>query len=161
MSNDSAHKSNWEIAEVVFGIPFLLSIALQFLVPLPFPQKVPAQALIPVGIALIILGVYLIVLGRREFSRFNQPTDPGRPTSRLIKTGVFSISRNPLYLGCVFVLSGVSLTTNVLWVAIMLLPSIIICHYVLILPEEQYLTDKFGEEYREYLNAVPRWFGRK
>jgi protein-S-isoprenylcysteine O-methyltransferase Ste14 len=161
MSNDSAHKSNWEIAEVVFGIPFLLSIALHFLIPLPFPQEVPGQVLIPVGIALIILGVSIILLGRRAFSHFNQPTDPGRPTSRVIKTGVFSISRNPLYLGCVFVLSGVSLTTNVLWVAITLLPAIIICHYVLILPEEQYLADKFCDEYKEYFNAVHRWLGRK
>jgi protein-S-isoprenylcysteine O-methyltransferase Ste14 len=43
----------------------------------------------------------------------------------------------------------------------MLVVSIIICHYVLILPEEQYLARKFGDEYEEYIASVRRWLGRK
>jgi protein-S-isoprenylcysteine O-methyltransferase Ste14 len=43
----------------------------------------------------------------------------------------------------------------------MLVLSIIICHYVLILPEEQYLAAKFGEDYKKYTASVHRWFGRK
>jgi protein-S-isoprenylcysteine O-methyltransferase Ste14 len=43
----------------------------------------------------------------------------------------------------------------------MLLLSIIICLYVLIIPEEQYLAEKFGEEYKEYTASVHRWLGRK
>lgn len=161
MNNDAAHKSNWEIAEVVFGIPFLLGIGLQFLVPFSFPQEFPKQILVLTGIILIIAGVSVIVSARREFSRFGQPTDPGHPTSKIIKTGVFLISRNPLYLGCVMVLLGISLTANIFWILIFLLISIIFCHYVLILPEEKYLADKFGQEYKEYLASVGRWFGRK
>jgi protein-S-isoprenylcysteine O-methyltransferase Ste14 len=99
MSIDSAHKSQWEIAEVVFGIPFLVSVALQYAVPFSLPQGILRQALIPMGIALIIIGIGLIVLARREFAHFGQPTDPGHPTNKIVKTGVFSISRNPLYLG--------------------------------------------------------------
>ncbi len=161
MSLDSAHKSRWAIAEVVFGIPFLLSIAIQFVVPFSFPQGILRQALIPVGIVLIIIGIAFIVLGRREFARFGQPTDPGHPTNKVIKTGVFSLSRNPLYLGCVFIFLGIALMLNILWVFVMLLLSIIICLYVLIIPEEQYLAVKFGKEYKEYTASVDRWLGRK
>jgi len=39
-----------------------------------------------------------IVLARRELAHHGQPTDPGLPTSKLVTTGVFSVSRNPLYL---------------------------------------------------------------
>jgi protein-S-isoprenylcysteine O-methyltransferase Ste14 len=74
---------------------------------------------------------------------------------------VFSISRNPLYLGGVLVLLGIALALNLLWAIVMLLLSIIICHYILIIPEEQYLAAKFGGEYKEYIASVHRWLGRK
>jgi protein-S-isoprenylcysteine O-methyltransferase Ste14 len=161
MSGDSAHKHNWEIAEVVFGIPFLIGIAIHFVVPFSVPQGIFRQALIPGGIVLIITGIGFIILARREFAYFRQPTDPGHPTSKIINTGVFAISRNPLYVGSVFVFSGLALALNILWAGIMLLLSIIICIYVLIIPEEQYLAAKFGEEYKEYTASVHRWLGRK
>jgi protein-S-isoprenylcysteine O-methyltransferase Ste14 len=158
---DSAHKSNWEIAEVVFGIPFLIGIALHFIAPLSLSQGILRQVLIPLGILLIITGIGIVILARREFARYGQPTDPGHPTSKIVKTGVFSISRNPLYLGSVIVLLGIALTLNMLWVLVTLLVSIVLCHYILIIPEEQYLASKFGNEYEEYVAAVHRWLGRR
>jgi protein-S-isoprenylcysteine O-methyltransferase Ste14 len=160
-NDDSAHKSRWEIAEVVFGVPFLISITLQFVVPFSFPEGILKQGIIPIGIVLIITGIGLIVLARREFTRYGQPTDPGYPTSKVVKTGIFAISRNPLYLGCVSLFLGIALALDNLWTFIMLLLSIMICHYVLIAPEEQYLAAKFGEEYKEYFASVHRWIGRK
>jgi len=160
MNADSAHKHCWEIAEVVFGVPFLMSIAIQFIVPFSLPQGILRQALIPAGIVLIIIGIGLVILARREFAYSRQPTDPGYPTSKVVKTGVFSISRNPLYLGSVILFFGIALTMNILWILVALLASIIVCHYVLIIPEEKYLAGKFGEEYKEYTTTVQRWLGR-
>jgi protein-S-isoprenylcysteine O-methyltransferase Ste14 len=160
MGIDSAHKSNWEIAEVVFGIPFLVSIVFHFIVPLSLPKGIFQKALIPAGIALVLIGVGMIILARREFTRYGQPTDPGHPTKQLIKTGVFAISRNPLYLASIFVLLGIALALNILWALVALVVSNIICHYVLIIPEEKYLLAKFDDEYRDYTATVHRWLGR-
>src|SRR5574341_1795619 len=115
MNVDSAHKSSWEIAEVVFGIPFLVSIALHFIVPISLSQGIFRQIIISVGVVLIIIGIALVVVARREFAHFRQPTDPGHPTTQVVKTGVFAISRNPLYLGSVLVLLGIALALNMLW----------------------------------------------
>ncbi len=161
MTNDAAHKRWWQIFEVVFGIPFLAALVLPLAIPVSFTRGFLMFALIPAGIILIIAGVILVVLARQEFSRYNQPTDPGLPTTRIISTGVFSISRNPLYLGGVFFLAGISLTFNLPWVLIFLVPSLVACHYVLIAPEEKYLSTRFGEEYRVYAATVHRWLGRK
>ena len=161
MNVDSAHKSNWEIAEVVFGVPFLVSIALHFAVPFSLPQGTLRQVLIAFGIVLIIIGISLITLARRELAHFRQPTDPGHPTSKVVQTGVFSISRNPLYLASVIVFLGIALTLNMLWALVTLLASIILCYYVLIIPEEKYLAARFGKEYEEYVASVHRWLGRK
>ena len=161
MPNDAAHKSWWQIFEVVFGIPFLVAIALQLVAPIPLPGGSLTPARIPAGAILIVVGISLAVLARREFSRYGQPTDPGLPTSKIVSTGVFSISRNPLYLGGVLILAGISLAFNLPWLLILLIPSMVVCHYILIAPEERYLATKFGEQYRMYTETVHRWIGRK
>jgi protein-S-isoprenylcysteine O-methyltransferase Ste14 len=160
MSKDVAHKRWWQTFEMVFGIPFLAAITLQLAVPLSFPRTFLTPASIPMGTALIILGVVLIVLARRAFAQHGQPTDPGLPTSKLVTTGVFSVSRNPLYLGGVCTLVGIALAVNLPWVFVLLLPALVVCHYMLITPEERYLAAKFGEEYRRYAASVHRWIGR-
>jgi protein-S-isoprenylcysteine O-methyltransferase Ste14 len=159
-SLDSAHKSSWEIAEVVFGIPFMASIVLHFIVPLSLPPGIFRQALVVVGIVLIMIGFGLVVITRRELARYGQPTDPGHPTSQVVKTSAFAITRNPLYLASIIILLGISLAFNILWALVPLVVSTIICHYVLIVPEENYLMAKFGEEYRDYMATVHRWLGR-
>ncbi|HMB24986.1 MAG: methyltransferase family protein [Chloroflexota bacterium] len=161
MTNDVAHKSWWQIFEVIFGIPFLVALVLQWSTPISFPRGVFTPALILLGVCLVIVGIVLVVLARREFARYGQPTDPGLPTSGIITTGVFSISRNPLYLGGICFLAGISVAFNLPWVLVLLLPSILVCQYILIAPEERYLTAKFGEKYRMYTATVHRWLGCK
>ena len=161
MNNDSAHKSRWEISEVVFGIPFLIGLVLQWLIPFSVPEGIVRQALIPVGIVLVIAGVGFIILARREFAQHRQSMEPGHPISKIVDTGVFSISRNPLYLGIICTLSGGALALNILWVLVLLVPSIFLCQYILIAPEERYLKNKFSEEYVSYTNSVRRWLGRR
>ncbi|MDD5467193.1 MAG: isoprenylcysteine carboxylmethyltransferase family protein [Anaerolineales bacterium] len=160
MSKDVAHKSWWQIFEVVFGISFLVAIVLQLSVPLALPRGLLTPVIILGGAALIIVGAVLVVLARREFAQQGQPTDPGLPTSKIVTTGVFSVSRNPLYLGGVCILVGIALALNLPWVLVLLLPALVACHYVLIAPEEKYLAAKFGEEYRRYAASVHRWIGR-
>lgn len=163
MSNDVAHKSWWQIFEVIFGIPLLVALALQLVLPVSFPHDTftPAFILGLAGALFIILGTVLVILARREFAKYGQPTDPGRPTSEVISTGIFSISRNPLYLGGGIFLAGISLAFDLPWVLVLLLPSMVACHYILIAPEERYLAAKFGEKYHLYTATVRRWFGRK
>jgi protein-S-isoprenylcysteine O-methyltransferase Ste14 len=160
MSTDVAHNSRWQTFEVVFGIPLLAAIALQLAVPLSLPRGILTPATILGGVVLIIVGVALVVLARREFARNRQPTDPGFPTTKVVDTGVFSVSRNPLYLGGVCTLVGIALALNLPWMLALLLPAIVACHYVLIAPEERYLAVKFGAEYAGYAASVHRWLGR-
>lgn len=160
MSTDVAHKRWWQIFEVVFGIPCLVAIALHLAVPLSFPHGLLTPVMIVGGAALMLMGVGLVILARREFAQQGQPTDPGLPTNKLVTTGVFSISRNPLYLGGVDILVGIALAINLPWVLVLLLPAVVTCHYVLIAPEERYLAAKFGDEYRTYAASVHRWIGR-
>lgn len=161
MTNDVAHKSWWQIFEVIFGIPFAIAIIAQRAISFSFPRGNITPVFVIGGVLLILAGTVFVVLARREFATHGQPTDPGQSTGEIITTGVFSISRNPLYLGGVILLAGISLAFNLPWALILLLPSIIACHFILIAPEEKYLAAKFGEKYQLYTTTVHRWFGRK
>lgn len=157
MNPDSAHKSRWAIAEVVFGVPFLLGAALNLLAP----GGGLRLALRAAGVVLFLAGVGLVSAARRELAALRQPTDPGHPTSRIVTTGVFAYSRNPLYLACVLLYVGMALALNLPWALALLPIALIACHSVLIVPEEKYLAAKFGAEYQQYTAAVRRWLGRK
>jgi protein-S-isoprenylcysteine O-methyltransferase Ste14 len=160
MSTDAAHKRWWQVFEVIFGVPFLVGIGLQFAAPGARPHGLFAFVIVLGGVILVVLGLTFIVLARRELARHGQPTDPGLPTSKLVTTGVFSVSRNPLYLGGVCLLAGIALVLNLPWSLLFLLPATVGCHYLLIAPEERYLAAKFDREYAQYAASVCRWLGR-
>lgn len=157
---DAAHERWWQTFEVVFGFPLGIAAVLQILVPLsiPFGGMRPVAAV--AGAAFTLVGLAFVVLARAKFARLGQPSDPGRPTSRLVTTGVFAISRNPLYLGGVLVLAGFGLAFNLAWVLLALVPGVAGCYLVLILPEERYLAAKFPHDYPAYAKKVCRWLGR-
>lgn len=157
---DAAHRRWWQIFEVVFGVPFLVALGLQYVLPYSLPFGGFAAAALVLGVAFITVGTSFVVLARRELARHKQPTDPGQPTSEIITTGVFSFSRNPLYLGGICIVVGIALAFNLTWVLVLLLPTLIGCHYMLVVPEERYLAAKFGKEYRRYAASVYRWIGR-
>ncbi len=161
MPPDAAHQNNWETSEVVFGIPLLISIVLGIIWPMAIVHGLLRWLLLAVGVAILFIGIGLVIATRREFARHGQPTDPGRPTSRIVTSGIFSISRNPLYLGVVIFIAGLALVLNSWWIIVWLVIEIVLCHVILIFPEERYLAAKFGEEYQSYRRAVHRWVGRK
>lgn len=156
----AAHQSYWRTADAVFGIPLLAALLLQWLVPLsiPWPELRPARII--AGALCMAAGIVLIVQARRALSRRGQPADPGQPTSAVVTTGVFAISRNPLYLGAAGFLVGLGLAADWPWVLALLIPSLAACRYLLIGPEERYLSARFGAEYHEYVATVRRWIGR-
>ena len=70
----------------------------------------------------------------------------------------YRFTRNPMYLGLVFVTAGLALLANALWPLILLPVVIVILRRAVIDREERYLTAKFGEEYLQYKARVRRWF---
>lgn len=161
MEHNAAHQKSWQIFEVVVGVPFLAAIGLQLVWPIAFPFQGLKLMFILLGVVLIMTGFVLVTLARREFAHHAQPTDPGFSTTKVITTGVFSFSQNPLYLGGILFLLGIDMAFRISWGVILLIPALAACHFFLVVPEEKYLAAKFGDEYLRYSASVHRWFGRK
>jgi protein-S-isoprenylcysteine O-methyltransferase Ste14 len=76
--------------------------------------------------------------------------------SRVLTTsGPYAYTRNPLYLGNFILGFGVSVIANNPWLNIYYIASFYVLYMGTIREEQNVLTDKFGEAYRDYLDRVP------
>jgi protein-S-isoprenylcysteine O-methyltransferase Ste14 len=76
----------------------------------------------------------------------------------LIRNGLYASTRNPLYLGNWLIVSGLVLIANSLFWYLLVLPAFTLAYVAIVLAEEDFLTRKFGDEYRAYAAAVNRFF---
>lgn len=139
-------------------VAVLLGVAADYLVPLRIPAVPPMALRLSIGVAIVvgsmlILGLWAVLLVRRS----GQSENPWKPTTRIVESGPFRFSRNPMYLQMVLVCLGLSV---MLWNAYLFLLAFG-CAWVLqrfvIRPEEAYLEGKFGDAYRQYKRRVRRW----
>jgi protein-S-isoprenylcysteine O-methyltransferase Ste14 len=70
-------------------------------------------------------------------------------------TGMYSVIRNPLYLGNFFMMLGVNMFVRVWWVCVIYALAFWLYYERIIMAEEAFLKDKFGEEYENYLRRTP------
>jgi len=116
---------------------------------------------IPFAIVLLTGGTFLLLWCVREFYVRGRGTlAPWAPPQRLVTTGPYRFSRNPMYLGVITILLGWS----ALWASPVLVAyaGAVLCafHLRVILSEEPWALHQFGAEWRAYAARVPRWMMR-
>jgi protein-S-isoprenylcysteine O-methyltransferase Ste14 len=120
-------------------------------------EFLPENLAVVSGIALLIAGLTIIVAAIFQMRRAKTNVEPWKPTTAILDTGLYAVSRNPIYLAMFFVYLGVSFLFNSIWFLPILPVVLLAVHYGVILREEKYLTRKFGDEYLNYKNRVRRW----
>jgi protein-S-isoprenylcysteine O-methyltransferase Ste14 len=132
----------------------LAGLALDALTPLRLHWP---SLLVPAGMALVAAALLLFALALREFRRAGTSVKPYEPTTALIRSGPFRVSRNPIYLSLSFFQLGIGLWTLNGWVVALLVPVLAVMIPGVIMREERYLERRFGDEYRRYKASVGRW----
>lgn len=100
------------------------------------------------GIRIITIGLAYIIRGgskRRIYAK------------DLVTSGMFAHCRNPLYIGNILVLLGLGFIANSLLFLLAVVPLFLFAYQAIVLSEENYLLQKFGDQYREYMRDVNRW----
>ena len=111
------------------------------------------------GGAIAVTGLGIAVMGVTEFKNTQTTVNPQTPekSEHLVTSGVYRYSRNPMYVGLVFILFGWALYRSHA-LAFALLPVFVIyMSRFQIQAEEKVMTQKFGEAYITYLSQVRRW----
>jgi protein-S-isoprenylcysteine O-methyltransferase Ste14 len=75
----------------------------------------------------------------------------------ILTTGPYAFSRNPMYVGWTLINLGIALAANNLWILLSLPVVIFYTHKFVILKEEQFLEEEFGEPYQDYKSDVRRY----
>jgi protein-S-isoprenylcysteine O-methyltransferase Ste14 len=114
-----------------------------------------------VGQGLVVLGALLMGAAVVQMSLARTTVIPRRSPSALVTSGLFSLSRNPIYLG-----DGLILTGAILWLdAVLALPLLFSFVWLIqtrfIRDEETRLTEAFGPEFDLWAAHTRRWVGRK
>jgi len=118
---------------------------------------IPARLV--VAAAMAALGGAVSLAGVLEFRGARTTVSPYRPdaTSAIVRTGVYRYSRNPMYLGFLFMLGGWAvLLSNAFALALLPLFVVFMSRFQVV-PEERWLMERFGDEFAEYMTKTRRW----
>jgi protein-S-isoprenylcysteine O-methyltransferase Ste14 len=109
------------------------------------------------GAALVALGVGLAVAAALEFRRARTTIIPhGTPTA-IVTSGVYRISRNPIYLGDALILAGLGLRWDSVLALVLVPVFVAVVTARFIRPEEARLRARFGAEFEAWAARVRRW----
>jgi protein-S-isoprenylcysteine O-methyltransferase Ste14 len=139
---------------LLYGAALVIVLVCRWFWPMPISGQ--AAALWP-GLALAALGVGIAIWGRRTMRAAGTNINPALPATAIVTSGPFRFSRNPLYFALTMLYLGLTLAFNTWWGVVVLVPLLIIMHRGVVLREERYLEEKFGESYRVYKTRVRRW----
>jgi protein-S-isoprenylcysteine O-methyltransferase Ste14 len=129
-------------------------MAINAVIALPLDGR-PATAV--AGTALAVLGLALAVAGVAAVIRHRTTIVPHHRVATLLTGGAYGLSRNPMYTGLAIAYLGLALLLDSWW-TLALWPLVIVAvRQLVIRPEEQYLTQRFGRPYTDYQCRVRRW----
>jgi protein-S-isoprenylcysteine O-methyltransferase Ste14 len=121
----------------------------------PLPLDLPAAA----GWAIVAAAVGLDVWAVATLHRARTTVLPHRPAARLVRSGPFAFSRNPIYVGNTLALVGLAVALGSAWFAILAVPMVALLRHLAVLPEERHLAAAFGADWDAYAARTPRWIG--
>jgi len=104
-------------------------------------------------------GVIVALSGVRAFREAKTTVNPVTPekASSVVTNGIFSHTRNPMYLGLTAVLVGWAVWLSIPWVLLGPVALMLYLTRFQIIPEERVMSSKFGRDYDEYRKRVRRW----
>lgn len=109
------------------------------------------------GGVLIGGGLILIALAAWEMRRARTTLIPNREAAKLVTSGIFKRSRNPIYIGDALILAGFILRWDAV-LALVLLPCFVwIIEKRFVIPEENMLRRKFRADFARYMQKTRRW----
>ena len=139
---------------LLYGGAFLVVLVFRWFWPMPIFGG--AVALWP-GLALVALGIGIAIWGRRTMQAAGTNINPSLPATTIVSSGPFRYSRNPLYLALTLLYLGLTVAFDTWWGIVVLIPVLLVMHLGVVLREERYLDQKFGESYRRYRAEVRRY----
>ena len=141
---------------LIYAAIFFLSILMQKIIPIDNSFFESQNATIA-GIVLIAIALLFILPALIKFAQSKNTLVTIKSATSLQTKGIYSLTRNPMYMGLLILYSGIAMLEGNWWTFIFIPLIIIIVQFYVIRGEENYLQRAFGEEYNAYRKKVRRW----
>ena len=103
-----------------------------------------------IGLFIFILGLSILIIAIINFLT--------TPLDLPVTKGIYRYSRNPLYFATFIIFLGIGIATAS-WVILLAAIIFLILTNIVVISEERYCKEKYGDIYKEYLIRTPRWIG--
>ena len=132
---------------VAVGAPLLAGLLVTWLVGDPWESTAIASVL---GWTCLVAfaawnGWALLTMGRHRTGLL-----PGAPSTTVIDSGPFALSRNPLYVGLLALYLGLAFLLPTFWGLVLFPAAVLLVRWGAIEPDERFLHDRFGASYDAY-----------
>lgn len=124
-----------------------------------FPLGLSLEGAVTDFLAALLIGggVLLMVLAFSEFRRHRTSIIPHETPARLIQSGIYKRSRNPIYLADVLILAGLVLRFDAV-LSLVLVPTLLwVLERRFVIPEENRMRRRFRADFARYERKVRRW----
>jgi len=120
---------------------------------------IPRNVRVAVALVIALVGGSFTTLGMLAFRKFKTTINPKTPdkTSSFVTSGVYRVTRNPMYVGVALVLVAWAVFLGAPWPFVGPVLFVLYVTRFQIEPEERILAGLFGAEYSAYKNRVRRW----
>jgi protein-S-isoprenylcysteine O-methyltransferase Ste14 len=140
----------------VFVLAYLVGVAIERVRHTTISPRA-AQVSSIVGDVLFVVGVVIAGWGLVLFRKAKTTTVPGKSSAKLVTSGPYRFTRNPMYVGLIFAYLGEAALLKQIWPVVVLPFTIAYLHWIVIPVEEGKLIEAFHDEYEEYRARVRRW----
>lgn len=113
------------------------------------------------GVGGVTAGILLVAWTTLTYSRAGETLSPVAEPGDLVTAGPLAWTRNPMYLGVVATVAGIAVLAESPVAGTYTGLLALVYHGIVVAVEEPKLEDSFGDAYRDYRDAVPRWLPRR
>ena len=140
---------------------FLMTLFLGFLLSWSYPWYLTfymnGTVVRWTGVMILIVSFIVNILAYREFKKSVTPHAPFMKPTVLIQNGVFTMSRNPVYLALILSQLGLAFVFDSIWLFVSTLMLWIMLDILIVRSEEKILESIFNQEFENYKNQTRRW----
>ena len=141
----------------IFLITFVIGLLLTWIYPYHMSSYMDSSMVRLTGISLLLCSLVLNVLAYHEFKKSLTPYEPFMKPSKLIQDGIFSLSRNPVYLALILSQSGLAFVLDTIWLLVTTVILWILLDTIIVRDEENLLEMTFLNRYKNYKRKTRRW----
>jgi len=131
-----------------------LMVFLHYLFPIaeiiPYPWQLS-------GAVPLCIGIIFNLMADQALKKFNTTVKPFEESDSLVTTGIYGVSRHPMYIGMILMLLGIAIYLGSLTPFFVIPMFVFLINEKFISVEEQMLEKRFAESWSEYKTKVRRW----